>query len=70
MNKRDCAGNWSPHIFCQRCKAPLDIRKAVSLELDSRTNKYTNQPVPEEFSQGAFYFGAACAQRQLREDQL
>jgi hypothetical protein len=61
MNKRQYAGNFSPHIFCEKCKAPLNIKKAVWLSLDQRSGKYTDQDIPEEFNQGALPFGKVCA---------
>ena len=54
-------------LFCERCKAKLNPDKAVWLELDQRTGTYTDQPVPEEYSQGGFPFGADCARFALAE---
>lgn len=54
-------------LFCEHCKAKLNPDKAVWLELDQRTGTYTDQPVPEEFSQGGFPFGADCAKNMLAE---
>ncbi len=54
-------------LFCERCKAKLNPEKAVWLELDQRTGTYTDQPVPEEYSQGGFPFGADCARFALAE---
>ena len=54
-------------VFCERCKSKLNPDKAVWLELDQRTGTYTDQPVPEEYSQGGFPFGADCARFALTE---
>lgn len=54
-------------LFCERCKAKLNPDMAVWLELDQRTGTYTDQPVPEEYSQGGFPFGADCARFALAE---
>ena len=54
-------------LFCERCKSKLNSDKAVWLELDQRTGTYTDQPVPEEYSQGGFPFGADCARVALAE---
>lgn len=54
-------------LFCEHCKAKLNPDKAVWLEYDQRTGTYTDQPVPEEYSQGGFPFGADCARVVLAE---
>lgn len=66
ISKRAYTGNWSPHIWCERCGARLDVRKSVWLVLDQRTGTYTDQDVPDEFSQGAFVFGKDCAETEKR----
>jgi len=53
--------------FCERCKAKLKDDNIFWLELDQRTFTYTNEAVPEEFSQGGFSFGKDCAQVMLAE---
>ena len=45
--------------WCTRCGEL--IQKAVWLELDTRTHRYTERTVPPEHSQGAFAFGPDCA---------
>ena len=58
---------------CVRCGAKLDEKLIVWLELDNTTGIYhqigNTLVVLEENSQGAFPFGSACAQRQLREQE-
>lgn len=49
--------------FCECCGKKLDDAKIVWLELDTRTDEYTSEAVSEEFSQGAFPFGAGCAKK-------
>jgi hypothetical protein len=49
--------------FCECCGKKLDDAKIVWLELDTRTDEYTSDAVPEEYSQGAFPFGAGCAKK-------
>lgn len=66
ISKRAYSGNWSTTIFCKRCDARLDIRKSVWLLLDQRTGTYTDQDVPDEFSQGAFAFGKNCTETEKR----
>ena len=49
---------------CERCHVELDPKKIIWLELDSTTGLYhdhTNDPVPEDKSQGMFPFGTDCA---------
>lgn len=53
--------------FCERCGKELDPVKIVWLELDQRTNTFTDQEVPEDFSQGGFSFGPDCAKKVLKE---
>lgn len=49
-------------IRCQRCgKVLCGGQVSVMLELDQRTNTFTDQPVPREYSQGGFWFGSDCA---------
>jgi hypothetical protein len=50
---------------CERCGEELHPDRLVWLEFDQRTSTYTNQDVPEKYSQGGFTFGAACAKREL-----
>lgn len=59
MNERD--------FYCIRCGEKLDPKKMVWLELNQVTGRY-HKPgeVPEDKSQGAFEFGAACARRVLK----
>lgn len=54
-------------IYCERCGAKLAKDKIVWLELDQRTNTYTSEPVPQEFSQGGFAFGKDCAKIMIAE---
>lgn len=49
--------------FCECCGKKMDDSKIVWLELDTRTDEYTSEAVPEAFSQGAFPFGAGCAKK-------
>jgi hypothetical protein len=50
---------------CERCGEPL--KTAVWLEMDTRTDTYTKNEVPTEYSLGAFPFGAACAKAAQKE---
>lgn len=51
---------------CLRCARKLKPSNRVWLELDQRTNTYTNtQDVPEAVSQGGFEFGKDCAEKEL-----
>jgi len=52
---------------CERCNELLHPGREVWLELDTRTNTYTDLKVPEEHSQGDFVFGNACAKRAKKE---
>lgn len=52
---------------CTRCNELLHPDREVWLELDQRTNTYTDQGVPEAYSQGGFTFGKACAKRAKAE---
>lgn len=46
---------------CERCGEKLKEGVEVWLELDTRTNTYTSNTVPDEHSQGSFAFGRRCA---------
>ncbi len=48
-------------IFCEHCGAELKPGSVVWLTFDQRNGRYTDQPIPEEFSQGGFPFGKDCA---------
>lgn len=48
-------------LHCERCGRRLSDDDTVWLELDQRTNTYTNKLVPQEHSQGSFAFGKDCA---------
>lgn len=53
---------------CERCSEELRPGREVWLELDQRTNTYTDDgTVPESHSQGGFPFGKACSKRALAE---
>lgn len=52
--------------YCHRCGEKLNNKRIVWLELDQRDNTFTDKPVPEEFSQGGFSFGVACAKTILK----
>lgn len=55
---------------CQRCGEELHPDREVWLELDQRTQTYTNEgAVPPEYSQGGFPFGSACAKREIAKHQ-
>lgn len=53
--------------LCERCGDKLKPGKEVWLELDTRTNTFTDEEVPTEHSQGGFTFGKACARKQMAE---
>lgn len=55
--------------FCERCGEKLNPKKMVWLELDQRTNTYTDGYVSEEVSQGGFTFGRACSVKMLMEHE-
>lgn len=56
----------NPPERCNCCDRQLNPKTQVFLELDQRTNTYTDTgDVPERYSQGGFVFGAACAKRQI-----
>jgi hypothetical protein len=55
---------------CERCNDFLDPKKEVWLTYDQRTNTFTDLEIPEQYSQGGFPFGRACARRALKEHQL
>lgn len=52
---------------CVLCGRPLDMKKAVYLEMNQNTATF-HEPgtVPPEESQGCFEFGAACARKVLK----
>lgn len=53
---------------CEKCNEVLNEGRLVWLELDRRTNTYTDdEDVPHEHSQGWFTFGKACAARLRKE---
>lgn len=53
---------------CTCCSRTLKAgRPAVWLELNQELDRYTDQPVPAEHSQGSFVFGTGCAKRALNE---
>ena len=54
---------------CERCGEKLNPKKMVWLELDQRTNTYTDGYVPEDVSQGGFTFGRACSVKMLLEHE-
>ncbi len=52
---------------CERCGEELHPDRETMLELDQRTNTFTNsEDVPEDVSQGWFPFGATCAKVELK----
>ena len=51
---------------CTKCGRDITAR-IVWLTFDQRINDYTDEDVPEEFSQGGFAFGEDCAGRILTE---
>ena len=53
--------------YCERCGKELKYSKIIWLELDQRTNTYSNQPVPYEYSQGGFAFGKDCAMVEIKK---
>lgn len=55
----------SLYVTCERCKRKVLNTDAVMLEFDQRTQKYTDQPVPGECSQGGFWLGKDCAAKEL-----
>jgi hypothetical protein len=46
---------------CERCGEFLHPDRITWLEYDQRTSTYTDEEVPEKYSQGGFPFGARCA---------
>lgn len=70
FSKRAYAGTVCTAIWCEECGARLDIRKAVWLTFDQRTGNYTDQDVPDEYSQGAFPFGRDCAKKLLQSSAI
>lgn len=68
--KRDKAMPFEPHgpHKCEHCSRDLKPGKHVWLELDQRTNTYTEEFVPQSKSQGGFTFGPGCAKVMLRRD--
>jgi hypothetical protein len=54
---------------CTNCDKILNLKRAIMLECDFRTGEYyLPGDVPEEFSQGGFWFGKDCAERLLKEN--
>jgi len=51
--------------YCENCGRELNPKKIKWLELDTRTNTFTDDELPEQYSQGGFPFGIACAKRVL-----
>jgi hypothetical protein len=51
---------------CEHCDRKLNPKRITWLELNFVTNRYTDQPVPEDESQGCFAFGSACARTVLK----
>jgi hypothetical protein len=49
---------------CTCCGRELNADKMVTLGLDQRINLYHSGNIPEEFDQGGFPFGAACAKKE------
>jgi hypothetical protein len=54
-------------LYCERCGAILNPKTAVMLEYNGRI--YTDKPVPEEESQGGFWFGKDCAKIELAKEK-
>lgn len=52
---------------CYRCNEILKPGREVWLELDTRTGRFTMDPIEEEHSQGFFAFGAVCAIAEIKE---
>lgn len=48
---------------CLLCGKRLDPSQTVWLALDTRSNTYTDEPIPAEHDQGGFEFGPDCAKR-------
>ena len=55
--------------YCNECERKLNPSKIVWLELDQRSNTYTSQGVPLEYSQGCFAFGKDCAKKMERKHE-
>ena len=56
-------------IRCTHCDKILKPNKAIMLECDYRTAEYYFPgDVPEEFSQGGFWFGKTCAKWILKKN--
>lgn len=55
---------------CERCDEKLNQKTMVWLEYDRRTATYTDAYVPEDYSQGGFTFGKACAKKELAKDKF
>lgn len=53
--------------YCEKCGRPLLADGSVMLELDQRTNTFTDAGVPAEYSQGWFPFGVVCARLEKRK---
>lgn len=58
-------GEWIE--FCERCGKKITSGNEVWLNLDSRTNTYTDKDIPSEYSQGGFPFGEDCAKKMLEK---
>lgn len=52
---------------CERCNEFLHPDREVWLEYDRRVLKCTDQEVPEQYNQGGFPFGKACAKKEIEE---
>ena len=54
---------------CERCKERLNDDRIVWLDLNRITGQFSDSDWPDDESQGAFPFGAACAKRVLAEQK-
>ena len=52
-------------LRCIQCDKPLDPKKAVWLEWDTRLGGPSNEPIPAEHSQGSFPYGQDCASKHV-----
>lgn len=59
-------GTGPDPIFCERCHQQLNPTTAIWLDLNNRTNRYSDEAWPEAESQGCFAFGPDCARSVLR----
>ena len=62
-------------VYCERCGKRLltDEKDIITLELDIRDNTYhlaDLHEIPEEFSQGCFYFGKDCLKTILKNEGI